>query len=348
MTQRIRTPLVAIAGLAVACTRAPEPRREVARAPSSSGATYTVHDTVVNTTFDAAGVAAAVEQATLSTKLMGSVTQVLVNEGDQVGAGQLLASIDSRDLSAKAAQVAANIAEAQAVQADATTQAKRMRALYADSAATRAQLDAAETGLARADAGLRAAQAAASEVSAATSYAEIRAPFAGVVTKRFVDPGSFAAPGAPLISIQDASTLRIAASAPPDLARGLRRGQTIDASIEGRSVRARVEGVVPAAAGNLYTINALVANPDHKVLAGSSATLSLPLGARHALVVPLSAVIREGDLTGVAVRSAQGDERRWVRLGATTGDVIEISAGLRAGDQVVLPAAQLARGASGN
>ena len=82
------------------------------------------------------------------------------------------------------------------MQADAEVQAGRIRALYADSAATRAQLDQAETGLARADGrAWPAARGMAAELAATASYAEVRAPFAGVVTRRFVDPGSFAAPG---------------------------------------------------------------------------------------------------------------------------------------------------------
>ncbi|HEX7979052.1 MAG TPA: efflux RND transporter periplasmic adaptor subunit, partial [Gemmatimonadaceae bacterium] len=268
--------------LLAACGHAPAAKTESA-AVTPTGATYTVHDTTIQAAFDAAGVAAPIQQATLSTKLMGTVTQVLVQEGDHVEANQVLVRIDARDLQAKSAQAAASVAEAEAVHRDAVTQAKRIRALFADSAATRAQLDAVETGLARAEAGLNAAHAATSELGAVSSYSVIRAPFAGVVAKRFVDAGAFAAPGAPLVAIQDASTLRITASATPDLARALRRGQTVAATIENQPVQATVEGVVPASAGNLYSINALVQNPRGALLAGSAATLALPTGARTAL-----------------------------------------------------------------
>jgi RND family efflux transporter MFP subunit len=313
-----------------------------------AGTVVTVRDTTLAATFDAAGVAAPLQQATLSTKLLGTVTAVLVQEGDVVAAGQPLVRIDARDLAARTARVDASIAEAGVVHRDALTQANRIRALYADSAATRAQLEAAETGLARAEAGARAAHAAAGELGAVSSYATIRAPFAGTVTRRFVDPGAFAAPGAPLVSVQDASRLRIAASAAPDAVRGVRRGQPIAATVEGRSLTATVEGVVPAASGSLYTVNALVPNPmdaagGRTILAGSAATLALPLGTRAALVIPAAAVRREGDLTGVTLRTAGGDETRWVRLGRAAGDVVEVSAGLRAGDQVVVPPERAAR-----
>lgn len=332
---------VAAIALVAACSRTPSSKTEVATT-RSAGEIFVVHDTTLPAEFDAAGVAAPIRQATLSTKLMGSVTDVLVRESDRVETGQPLVRIDARDLSAKSAQASASVAEAEAMHRDALTQANRIRGLYADSAAARAQLDAAETGLARAEAAVAVAHAAASELGAISSYSLIRAPFPGIITKRFVDPGSFAAPGAPLVSIQDVSTLRITASVTPEIARGLRRGQSLEATIEGQRVRATIEGAVPAMAGNLYSINALVLNPRGALLAGSTATLAVVTGTRTALVVPATAIVREGDLTGVILRTANGDERRWVRLGATSGTMVEVSSGLRSGDRVVLPMPGLA------
>lgn len=323
--------------VASACS-SPPPEAKQAGGLRVPGALYTVRDTSLAATFEASGVAAPLRQATLGTKLMGTVLEVLVHEGEAVSAGQPLLRIDARDLTAKQAQAAASITDAEATQRDAATQAGRIRGLYADSAATRAQLDAAETGLARADAGVRASRAAAEELRALSSYAVVRAPFAGVVTRRFVDPGAFAAPGAPLISVQDGHQLRITVNATPGAARGVRRGQTIGAQIEGRPVTAVVEGVVPAASGNLYAVNALVANDGDSILPGSTATLLLPAGMRTGLVVPARAITQQGDLTGVIVRTAEGDEVRWVRVGQTLGTMIEVNAGLRAGEQVIVPA----------
>jgi RND family efflux transporter MFP subunit len=334
---------IAIAALLVGGCRDQPRARAKAKPARLAGTPYTLRDTTIATTFSAAGVAEPVRQATLATKLMGTVTAVLVREGDAVKADQPLVRIDARELQARSAQVAASLAEATAVRDDAATHANRIRALYADSAAARAQLDAAETALARAEAGLATARAAAAELAAISSYSVIRAPFAGTVTARHVDPGAFAAPGAPLIAVQDATRLRITAAVTPDIAQRLRRGDPIAAEIEGRATRATVEGVVPSATGNLYSVNALVANGDGGFLAGSAATLSITLGSRPALVVPARAIARQGDLTGVMLRTGEGDELRWVRLGETAADFVEVTAGLRAGDQIVIPAAARAR-----
>ncbi len=302
-----------------------------------AGVAVPVLDTAVQGTFDAAGTAQPVRAATLGTKLMGTVLDVLVQEGDAVRAGQPLVRIDAHDIAAKQAQAQAGMAEAAAVRDEALLHARRMRALYADSAAPRAQLDAAETGLARAEAGVRAARGAMDEAQSAMGYAVVRAPFDGTVTRRFVDPGAFAAPGAPLVTVQDDRRLRISATTTPEFAATLRRGQRIDVTIEGRATTATVEGIVPAAAGNLSTVNAIVNNAAGAVLPGSAATLRIPQPARRALLVPARAVLQQGDLTGVTLRTADGDVTRWVRLGQTVGEMVEITGGLRAADTVVVP-----------
>jgi RND family efflux transporter MFP subunit len=339
LSRRLRLPALAIAAPALLLGACGGESHETAGevAPTHvAGTLYTLRDTIIATTFQAAGVAEPLRQASLGTKLMGRVTEVLVQEGDLVKAGQPLVRIDSRELEARAAHVAASMAEASAVREDAATQAGRIRALYADSAAARAQLDAAETALARAEAGLATARAAEAELQAVSSYSVIRAPFAGVITARFVDPGAFAAPGAPLVAVQDASQLRISTTVTPEIAQRLRRGQTLDSTIEERAVRAIVEGVVPASGGNLYTVNALVPNGERTSLAGSAATLSVTLGEHRALVVPATAIVRQGDLTGVMLRTRGGDELRWVRLGEAAGETVEVTAGVHSGNQIVI------------
>lgn len=329
--------LMVLAGGMAACGGEPEHAEETVESAVAEGEAWTVRDTMVAATFDASGVARPMADATLSTKLMGQVVEVSVREGDVVAEGQPLIRIDATDLAAKRAQVEASIREAEAVVRDAETQAGRMRTLYEQDAAPKVQLDAAETGLERARARLATARAAAAEVDATAAYAVVRAPFDGVVTSRFVDPGDFAAPGAPMVTVLDAGTLRIAATAAPDVVAGLTRGDTLQAWIEGRPVPAVVEGVVPSAAGNLYTVNALVENQGRRFLPGSAATLELPQGSRTAVLIPAEAVIRRGDLAGVRVQTPEGATLRWIRLGQPVDGRVEVLAGLGPGDVILVP-----------
>lgn len=321
--------------LLAACGGGPEAERSVG-APAS-GVQVAVVDTLLPSVIEASGTAEPLQQATLSTRLMATVAAVTVREGDRVAAGQVLVRLDTRDLDAKAAQVAAGLAEAEAMHREAEAMERRIRSLYNDSAATRVQLDQAETGLARTQAAVRTARAAAAEVAAHRSYAEISAPFGGVVVRRFVDPGAMAAPGAPLVLVEDASRLRVQVTAAPDQVRGLRRGTAVEVMVEGRAVAGEVEGVVRAQAGNMAQVNVLVANREGAFTSGSAATVLLPQGTRQGLVIPAAAVIREGDLVGVDAVVAGVAERRWVRLGRPlAGGLVEVLSGLAAGDRVLM------------
>jgi RND family efflux transporter MFP subunit len=295
-----------------------------------------VVDSMLPDVTEAVGTAAPLLSATLSTKLMATVTAVHVQEGALVREGQLLVSLDVRDIDAKTAQATGNLQSAEAMLADAEVQTARMRALFADSAAPKAQLDAAEAGLARAKAMVTAARGGVAEADAVREYGTLRAPFAGVVTQRLVDPGAFAAPGMPLITVQQSSSLRVSAMVPPAAARTLARGASIALTIEGTETTGTIEGVVAAPSGGLFTVNVLVPNRDGALPTGGSATLLLPGAPRAVRLVPSRAITREGDLTGLLVQTASGADRRWVRLGRTRGAYVEVLSGVNAGETVYL------------
>lgn len=296
-----------------------------------------LRDTTFARVIDAAGQAEPFASSVLSTKLAATVLEVLVREGDRVAAGRTLARLDVRDLVAKQEAVSAMIAGADAAHREAEQQATRIRALFADSAATRAQLDAAEAGLARAAAALNAVRASRAELQAVTDYGEIRAPFAGTVVQRLVDPGAFAAPGVPLLRVEDASRLRVVARATPDAAARLRRGERLHVTIEGRGETGVVEAVVPVPGTALQSVNVIVDNSAGLHLAGSAAQVSIPAGETSGVLVPRELIHVEGDLTGVRVLSAGRVITRWIRLGRDHGELVEVLSGLTAGDSLVVP-----------
>jgi RND family efflux transporter MFP subunit len=314
-----------------------EPDHAPVERAAIGGTPVAVLDTVLPMILEASGTAQPLRLATMSTKLMATVTAVPVHAGDRVAQGQLLLQLDARDLEARRTQVEAALAEAGAMQLDAASHAARIRGLFADSAATQSQLDQSVAALARADAGVARAAGMAAELAATASYAEVRAPFGGVVTARLVDPGAFAAPGAPLVTVEDASSLRVSVSVAPEMAASTARGQRLAATIGDTVVLALVEGVVRSG-DNLYTINALVPNPRGRLLSGSAVRLAIPQGERRVLAVPAVAVIERDGMTGVHAVVAGQPLLRWVRLGSRHGDLVEVLGGLAAGDTVLVPA----------
>jgi RND family efflux transporter MFP subunit len=330
------TPLLALAA-ALACGEAPAAESPPDADAMDPGVVMVLRDTLLPDVVEASAVAEPMVSATLSTKLMGHVMAVLAREGERVQVGAPLVRLDARDTDARRAQAEAALRGAEAAHQEAALHAARIRALHADSAAPRAQLDAAETGLARAEQGMLAARAAVTEVAVLADYAEVRAPFGGVVVQRFVDPGAFVAPGTPLVRIEDASRLRVVAAVPPLAAAAVRRGTSVRVSIEGIPVAGIVEGVVPVPGASLASVQVLVDNRGGRFASGSAATVSLPGATRATLLVPIAALVRSGDLTGVRVRSAHGTSTRWVRLGREHGVAIEVLSGLSAGDSIVVP-----------
>ena len=301
------------------------------------GTAVAAHDSLIPDGILAQGTAEAVRRADLSTRLMGRVLSVTVQEGQTVRAGQILARIDADELSARSQGVASALSGAKAQAELARTSVKRMRALYADSAVTRAALDQAEAELTRAEAGLSQAHAQGAEVRSVAAYASLAAPFSGRLARRLVDPGALAAPGMPLLTVEDVSQLRVRVNASPEAVAGLRNGQILSAQVGGRETTARIEGIVPAPVGNLMMVNALVDNPGGALPSGVSASLLLPRGTRRALLVPSLALRREEELTSVLVRQGSCDALRWVRVGVTVGDNAEVLSGLRPLEFVVVP-----------
>ncbi len=335
MTRTVMMTVLGLGLLASACSDdAAEAKTDVA---VSSGTAVAVVDTVIAATTDATGMASPLESSTLSTKLMASVEQVLVLEGARVSRGQLLVRLDMRDLAAKRLQAEAALADVEAQRDLALVHATRIRALYADSAAPKAMLDAAESGLNRAEAGVRAAKAGLTELAAVTSYGAITAPFDGVIARRFVDPGAFVAPGAPLLTVDRVGALRVTATVPAAAARAVQAGDRITVLLDGAAHEARVEGTARGGAGT-WMVNAILTNADGAFAGGTAATLRLPAGERPALLVPTGAITRQGDLSTVQRRTAQGDLLTVVRTGVTVGDQTEVIGGLVATDSVVLAA----------
>lgn len=331
--------LLAATAAVMACGEAPAAETHAVDRSTVPGAVVVVRDTTITAGVETPARVEPFLHAILGTKVMGRVVDVMVREGDRVVAGAVLVRLDARDLEARRTQAGAGLKAAEAAHQEAELAVARLRTLFADSAAPRAHLDAAEAGFTRAGQAVVAARAAVAEVEAVIDYAEVRAPFAGTVVQRLVDPGAFAAPGTPLLRIEDATQLRVIASVPPSGVRGLARGARVEATLEGVTATGVVEGVVPVAGASLVDVQVLVDNAGLAFSSGSAATLAAPGAPRRAILVPEGAVVRSGDLTGVHVRASGRDAPRWVRLGGSFGGLVEVLSGLTPGDSVVVPAA---------
>lgn len=280
------------------------------------------------------GTISARHRAEISTRLMARVSAVSAELGAPVRAGQPLIRLGTEDVAAHRARALAGVTAARAARDEAVRHAARMDTLLVQDAVAPAQRDQAHLGQAQAESQLAMAEATLTEVETAAGYARIAAPFDGVVVARSVDPGDLAAPGQPLLVIESVGPRDAVLAVPADVAAGLRAGDTLTvASRDGGRHAARVRAVAGGADPATRTVEVRASLPGDWPT-GISVTGLIPAGSRVGVTVPASAVIRRGQLTGVRVVAGDGAALRWVRLGRTLGDRIEVLSGLEPGERI--------------
>ena len=288
------------------------------------------------------GTVAARRRAEIATRLMARVTSVTVDAGTPVRAGQVLVRLGMEDVAASRSRTTAARDAALAARDEAARQAARMDTLLSQDAVARVQRDQAQLGLAQAEAQLAMAEASLADVATAAGYATLTAPFAGVVASRSVDPGDLAAPGVPLVVVEDAGPRDVVLAVPADLAAGLRSGQGIPiVDQDGGTATLPVRVIARAADPATRTVEVRVTVPP-AWRTGLAVTALIPAGRHEGIAVPASAIVRRGQLTGVRVLMGGAVVLRWVRLGRplstierTDSTLVEVLSGLEAGDEIV-------------
>lgn len=283
-----------------------------------------------------------VHQATVSAQIAGQLTQLYVDAGDRVRRGQLLARIDAREADAQVASARAQVAQADAALMQAQLNHERTTSLVAQNFLSQSALDKAQADLKTARAALESARAGTAQATTGRSFAELRAPFDGVVSRRLMDPGELATPGRGVLDMHDPAQLRAVGTIPqfvlPRAAR-VERAEVDVPAVQGRFKATRVT-VLPAADPRLLSTQVraeLPADTPASVVPGTAAKVLVPIGRSKKLVVPAAAVIRRSELTAVYVLTDSTRQLRQVRVGNPVGDnAVEILAGLAAGERVAL------------
>jgi RND family efflux transporter MFP subunit len=288
-----------------------------------------------------------VQQATLAAQINGSVTAYYVDAGDRVKKGQVLARLDTRNSDAQVAAGRAGIAQAEAALAAAKSNYERTKSLVEQKFISQAALDKAESDYKVALATVETARAGSVQADTARGFAEIRAPFDGVVTRRLMEIGEFASPGRAVIAVHDPAALRAVGSLPQFVlpATASVDRATVDIPSLGRTFVATRVAVLPSADPRLLSTQVradLPSAPVPGLAPGVAAKVLIPIGKASKRVIPESTLVRRGELVAVNVATPQGTPQlRQVRVGPSvrTADgrkYVEILAGLADGEQVLL------------
>jgi RND family efflux transporter MFP subunit len=309
----------------------------------------TVNEVTTNTNnpfLSVSGKIQASNSADLSTRMMGYVTDVHVNVGDEVQKGQLLVSINNTDLQAKRAQVDAGITEAKAAFNNAQKDYNRFQNLLADNSASQKEMDDITANFEMAKARLESAKQMKNEVNAQLAYSNITAPFSGTITSKSVKTGDMANPGMPLIGIEVPGNFEVIAMVPETEISEIKTGTAVDVLVKSinKTIKGKVTEVSTSAkhTGGQYLVKISLDKTEANILSGMFVTVQFPVERQsktELILIPTNAIVTNGQLSGVyTVSQSNTALLRWLRLGRTFGDQVEVLSGLNSDEAYIVSA----------
>lgn len=298
-----------------------------------------------NEGFYLSGEVTAKQTANISTRMMGYVTKIYVKPGDKVASGQLLVSISSDDILAKRAQVQAMITEAEAAAKNAQRDYERFKTLRNQNSVSDKELENVALQNTSMNAKVQMARQQMNEINAMLSYTNIRAPFSGVVTQKMVDEGSMANPGMPILTIEQNGELQVIASIPENYIQYIKVGDVAKMELKslGITIDGKVSELSPSAfrTGGQYSMKLAIDTKDKtNIRSGMYVNILIPNKTGEdissKIMLDKNSIVYRDQLTGVYVIDDQNQANlRWIRLGKTIGNQVEVLSGLSQNDRIV-------------
>jgi RND family efflux transporter MFP subunit len=284
-------------------------------------------------------------EVALPAKVTGYVGKMNVDFGDQVKAGQLLATLEVPELQADLDNAQATEQKAHADYTNAHLIYTRLLAVNKDhpNLVAQQELDTAQASDLTATAAIAAAKAEFEKYQTMVSYTQITAPFDGVITYRYADPGTLIdAQGKPLVRVSDNYLLRLDFPVSVDYVQDIQLGDPVAVrvdSLNGKTFNGKISRFTHEVDDSTRTMitEIEVPNPDLKLVPGMYATVVLKVEKHlQALAIPTEAVAGEKTPTVYVLNRDNQIEERAVKLGLETADKYEIISGLQEGDLVII------------
>lgn len=286
--------------------------------------------------------------ANVSTRIMGYITSMNAEVGQNVRAGQPLLTINATDIQAKGGQANAQIAQAQANYNLTKKDYERFQNLFNSQSASQKELDDMRARYDMAKAGLQAAQQMKNEVNAQYRYTNVTAPISGTITAKNASQGDLANPGMPLLTIESSGSLQAQVLVSEQNITLLKQGMTVQITLKttGKEVSGTIAEISKSSAntGGQYLVKINVPS-NQDLLPGMFVNVQFPFknsgsvnqDFQDGVMIPKSALVEQGQLTGVYTVSSQNTAvLRWVKVGKTFGDQVEILSGLKSDELYVI------------
>ena len=294
--------------------------------PPPQGRVLVVQESEIPRELEVLGAVISPSLAQVSAQVPGRVVKIWVEAGSRVKSGDPLVSLS-------AAEFKARVDQAQAQLNQAAADYKRYQFLLKEGAASPQEFGAVE-------ARYKTAQAVVSEAATLKGYTVVKATAAGVVAERRVAVGDLAQPGQTLVSLYNPDLLQVEGEVNDSYREQVKTGEIALVSVPAVKFEASLPltEIFPISAPGSRTFKVRTGRLKNPALMpGMFARLSLPLGHSRGILIPQAAVKTVGQLTMVQVAADQAAQLRQVKLGRQLGDKVEVLAGLKAGDRIMLP-----------
>lgn len=271
-------------------------------------------------------------RARIEAKVSGRIELLTVDIGSYVKEGDLIAQLDVKEIQAR-------LAAAQAQLERAKRDLQRYSSLLTQQAVTQAEFDGVQ-------AQYRIAEGAFKEAESMLKYATIVAPFSGVVTRKWADVGDLVGPGRPIVELEDHSRLQVEVDVPESLQNFINLDSSLTVTVPATHITTTgvVREISPAADPSSRTF---VVKLDlwqwQNVRPGQFAKVYLPVGTNRLIKVPQAAIVERGQLELLFVVTNNVARMRIVKTGKREKGLVEVLAGLRAGEAVVTDGAERLR-----
>ena len=287
------------------------------------------------------------KDATIRAQIGGAVLQTHADQGTRVRRGQLLAQLDDAAVRDAFLSARSGVGTAQTSWEIAQRELERARKLEAGGAIATRDLEQAERAFSASSSALADARARLAAAQKQLENTRITAPFDGVVSARQASAGDVVAPGAPIMTVVDPSTMRLEASVPASQIGAVRVGLPVAftvAGYDGRQFTGRVARLSPSAdpVTRQVPIVVTIPNAGNTLVAGLFAEGRVSSEQRTAPMLPANAVNQRGPQPTVLRMQRGVAEAVVVQVGIVdnTEDRVEITGGLAVGDTVLVGAAQ--------
>jgi len=334
--------LMALASLSGCSDHAKEQAAPQAGA-SVKASVITIEKSVLPVVATAPGTVIAEQQAMIASRLMGFLREIYVEEGQHVVAGQKLFAVDPTDIQGQMAMAKAGLTQAEAALVDAKNDYERFGTLYKEEAIPKMQWDKIRLQHQMTEQQVAMARAGYETAASQMKYATVTAPFAGIVTQKMANAGAMAAPGHPVLMLENTDKLQVQTSVADDIYSQIKLGTPVAIQVEGQSadIVGKVANLVSSADPVTHSHLVKIDLPAGTSLrSGSFVQAAFALGQREGVRLPASAVYERAGITGVFVVDAQSLAKfRMVRTGNTSAGQVEILAGISPGERIVTTAA---------